>query len=364
MESAANKGEDIVETFKQLTLSGVKPEARELGRGAYGRVYTVKYRGVVYAAKEIHALLLQTAGAEGARTLQNNFIRECSQCSKLSHVNVVSLVGIYYPNKQPLPVMVMELMDTSLTAYAAQENVRGNVSLKRKLSILHDVAEGLIYLHTNQVIHRDLSPNNVLIKYSGVDHFPPVAKIADLGVARMVHADSKRTRTRLTKLPGTVDFMPPEAFEDNPHYDTSLDVFSYGGVMLYTSNGIWPTPSVQVKRDPLTNELKALSEVERRQQYLDEVTGQEAEVLIPLIKDCLNNDPSMRPVLLSLSSKIKPIKVCIVHIYMSAACTHHAIAKEQCMHACGIFSYVPICMIQEHKIMIMSPMHAPHIFFS
>ena len=311
MATAPKEIEDITEAFKQLTLSGVKPEGRELGRGAYGRVYTVKYRGVVYAAKEIHALLLQTAGAEGARILQNNFIRECFQCSKLSHVNVVPLVGIYYPSELSLPVMVMELMDVSLTAYATQPDV----SLKRKLSILHDVAEGLSYFHANlinQVIHRDLSPNNVLIKYSDVDQIPPVAKIADLGVAKMVRADSKRTKTHLTKLPGTVDFMPPEAFEDNPHYDTSLDVFSYGGVMLYTVNGKWPTPSAQVKRDPLTDELKALSEVERRQQYLDELTGQEAEVLKPLIKDCLNNNPTMRPSVFDLSSKIKPMKVCII----------------------------------------------------
>ena len=275
----------------------------------------MKYRGVVYAAKEIHALLLQAAGAEEARKLQNNFIRECSQCSKLSHVNVVPLVGIYYPSKQSLPVMVMELMDTSLKDYSDATHVQGkyNVCLKRKLSILHDVAEGLSYLHVNQVIHRDLSPNNVLIKYSRVDQFPPVAKIADLGVAKMVQADSKRTRTQFTKVPGTADFMPPEALQDNPHYDTSLDVFSYGGVMLYTVNGKWPTPTAQVKQDPFTNELKAFSEVERRQQCLDEVTGQEAEVLIPLIKDCLNNDPSMRPAMSDLSSKIKPLKVCIVH---------------------------------------------------
>ena len=58
-------------------------------------------------------------------------------------------------------------------------------SLTRKLSILNDVAKGLSYLHTNQVIHLDLSPNNVFIKYSGVDQVPTVAKIADLGVAKM-----------------------------------------------------------------------------------------------------------------------------------------------------------------------------------
>ena len=250
------------------------------------------------------ALLLEAAGEEGARTLRESFIRECSHCSKLNHVNVVRLVGIYYPSKQSLPVMVMELMDASLTTYATQPGV----SLKRKLSILHDVAEGLSYLHSYSIIHRDLSPNNILIKYSGVDQFPPIAKIADLGVAKMVQADSMRTKTR---LPGTVDYMPPESFEDNPCYDTSLDVFSYGGVMLYTVTGKWPTPITQVKRDPITNELKALSEVERRQQYMDELTG-EAVVLKPLMKDCMNNDPTMRPSMFDLSSKIKPLKVCVI----------------------------------------------------
>ena len=105
--------------------------------------------------------------------------------------------------------------------------------------------------------------------------------------------------------------MSPESFEDNPCYDTSLDVFSYGGVMLYTVTGKWPTLIAQIKRDPITNELTALSEIERRQQYLDEVTG-EAEVLIPLVKDCLKNDPTMRPSMFELSSKIKPLKVCCI----------------------------------------------------
>ena len=96
MASAPKEVKDINETLKQLTLSGVKSEGRELGRGAIGKVYTVKYGGVVYAAKEVHALLLEAAGEEGARTLRESFIRECSHCSKLNHVNVVRLVGIYY----------------------------------------------------------------------------------------------------------------------------------------------------------------------------------------------------------------------------------------------------------------------------
>ena len=79
--------------------------------------------------------------------------------------------------------------------------------------------------------------------------------------------------------------------------------------MLYTVSGEWPTPAAQVKRDPLTNELRALSEVERRQQYLDEMTGEDVEVLVPLIRDCLNNDPAKRPSIIDLSSKIMSLKV-------------------------------------------------------
>ena len=131
-------------------------------------------------------------------------------------------VGICYPPQQLLPVMIMELMDESLTTYAEKPNI----NFKRRMSILHNVAEGLTYLHTHDppVIHRDLSPNNILLK-----HLPllPVAKIADLGVAKIINFDDTKSKEYLTKQPGTVHFMPPEALEDKPQYSTSLDVFSY-----------------------------------------------------------------------------------------------------------------------------------------
>ena len=73
-----------------------------------------------------------------------------------------------------------------------------------KLSMLLDVSRGLWYLHTHHppIVHRDLSPNNILL----TSQF--VAKISDLGVAKVIQADSENIMTR---APGTVDFMPPEA---------------------------------------------------------------------------------------------------------------------------------------------------------
>ena len=294
---------------EKYVLSGVRSLGFELGRGAYGRVYTVKYGGrdggSIFAAKEIHSALTE-AGNEPGR-LRESFLLECKHCCELNHPNIVSFKGIFYPVKNQLPVMVMELMNESLTNYVI---AKPGISFERKASILHDVAQGLGYLHSfvPPIIHRDLSPNNVLLKYAGVEHVPPIAKIADLGVAKVVKADSKSTKSRLTKAPGTLHFMPPEALVDDPQYDTSLDVFSYGGIMLHTVCGEWPTPTPPTKFDPVTRQVKGFSEVERRQEFVDKMRGK-AEVLRPLVEACLDDDPDQRPPIKDLALKIEKFKV-------------------------------------------------------
>ena len=116
------------------------------------------------------------------------------------------------------------------------------------MSILYDVCLGLSYLHGRDppVIHRDLSSNNVLL----TSHL--VAKISDLGLARMIQADSKQTRSRLTTAPGTLHFMPPEMLdEDDPVYGTPVDMFSFAGIALHVFSEEWPTPTASKKRDPI-----------------------------------------------------------------------------------------------------------------
>ena len=288
----------------KLELKGVtKLNRDELGRGAYGRVYAVKYCQTICAAKEIHSILVEGVGqVEMQRTIES-FMRECRQCSTLRHPNVIQFLGIYYPtgeggaNRMRLPVMVMEMMADSLTSFVDKHE---KIPVHIKYSIVHDVSLGLCYLHNHDppIVHRDLSPNNVLLT---AHH---VAKISDLGVAKVIKADSRKT---MTKAPGTVDFMPPEALDDTPEYGPPMDVFSFAGIILHTFNQQWPSPSKNVKFDAKTRKKIALLEVERRQQYLDKMIG-EAEVLRLMVEECLDDDPAVRPTIATVCERIQVSK--------------------------------------------------------
>ena len=94
-----------------------------------------------------------------------------------------------------------------------------------------------------------------------------VAKVAGFGVALEGSVGDVRA-------PGAIDFMPPEALVERPHYGLPLDVFSYGGVALYAVVGEWPRASAAVQHDFKTGRRMALSRVEQRQQYLDKMIGE------------------------------------------------------------------------------------------
>ena len=288
-------------SIQGFVLKGVTSlNRKELGRGAYGKVYAVKYCQTVCAAKEIHSILIEDVGETERRLTIESFLRECRQCSMLRHPNVIQFLGVYYPtgaggaNKIRLPVMVMEMMADSLTSFVDKTE---KIPVHIKYSIVHDVSLGLCYLHNHDppIVHRDLSPNNVLLT---AHH---VAKISDLGVAKVIKADSRKT---MTKAPGTVDFMPPEALTRNPLYGPPMDVFSFAGIILHTFNQQWPSPSEQVQFDPKTRRKVALLEVERRQQYLDKMIG-EAEELRPLVEECLDDDPAVRPTIATVCERIQ-----------------------------------------------------------
>ena len=246
----------------------------EIGRGANGRILEAKWKGITVAVKEIHSISELELKTE-----------KCEQSSQLCHPNIVRFFGIYNPPGARMPSLVMERLHCSLTNLLEQDPL---LPIETKLSIIYDVAQGLRYLHTRTpiIIHRDLSSNNVLISKR------MKGKISDLGTACLM--DSTR-QSQMTKAPGTVDFMPPEALaaSGSVKYERELDVFSFGCVMLHTLSHQWPIPSEPVVTDPMTFEIKGRTEVERRSSYFDKIEDR-AGMLIPTIKSCLDNTPNNR----------------------------------------------------------------------
>ena len=174
------------------------------------------------AGKIIYDILIDIDGSGVGNTV-TKYTEECLLMSSLTHFNITQCLGVCRISKYRLPILVMEKLETNLHDFL--ENVP-NISLQLKLSILTDVSNGLLYLHSHdpQVIHRDLTAKNVLLTRT------LVAKITDFGNSRLLNLFPQGNQ-HLTRNPGTPLYMPPEAA--NSGYGPRLDVFSFGHLALF-----------------------------------------------------------------------------------------------------------------------------------
>lgn len=269
----------LFEGFEPYILSGVTVSDQDLGTGSYATVLKLNYMGLKCAGKKIHKALLGQ-GSTISYTVKR-FQNECKILSQVRHPNIVQFLGIHFQQEEHVPILIMEFLPFTLTqclnTYSLQEEI--------SYSILHGVALGLHYLHSqpSPIIHRDLSSNNVLLT------FDMSAKISDLGVARIL--DLPPQITQLTQTPGTPAFMPPEVMVAKPKYDTSVDVFSYGIMMIHVLSGKWPEPQLGPNRTE-GGKLIPISEAERREEFLLAI-GKD-HPLMELVLKCIQNSPPMR----------------------------------------------------------------------
>ena len=178
------------------------------------------------AGKKLHEVLLDD-GNVGVPDVVRKYEQECQIMSSLRHPNITLFLGLCFLSGTRLPLLVMERLETSLDDML--EHMPG-LPLSLKCSVLKDVASGLVYLHNRQpqIIHRDLTAKNVLLTSS------LVAKITDMGNSRMIDMRPGQLASTLSRLPGTLVYMPPEALNETHRYGPSLDIFSFGHLTLYT----------------------------------------------------------------------------------------------------------------------------------
>ena len=184
------------------------------------------YKHLVCAGKKLHETLLDIQN-EGVAEIVHKYLRECQLMASLKHPNIIQFLGLCFLPGTQLPLIVMERLEISLD-YLVEH--MPSIPLSLKLSLLEDVARGLVYLHSQRppIIHRDLTSKNILLNSS------LVAKITDLGNSRIVSLRPGQRARTLSMVPGTMVYMPPESFDDTHRYGTSLDIFSYGHLSLFT----------------------------------------------------------------------------------------------------------------------------------
>ena len=280
-----------IASLDSYRLTGVHVTDRQLGVGATSVVLELEYMGHKCAGKKI----LLRSGDSDYHNAAGRFSKECHFLSRISHGNIVQFLGVYFQESDlTLPILVMEFLPINLTTCIKHHGILPEGIC---YSVLYDIARGLFFLHDrpSPIIHRDLSSHNILLT--------PIltAKIADLGVARIVNMSPLQV-SALTQNPGTPAYMPPEVMVENPHYNTSVDAFSYGVLMVQIYCGSLPNPHIAPTRME-SGGLVAVSEAGRRQKYL-EIVGQD-HPLMSLILKCIDNDPKSRPSVKKIVQQIK-----------------------------------------------------------
>ena len=312
-------------SMQSVLMTDVEEEKPELGKGSYAVVKEITCNGEKYAAKQLHATLFDNASPAERNGMLTQFAKECRMLQRAAHPNIVKFVGVYLENESTLPYLVMELMKITLSTHLKE---KGKLDTLSNYHILSDVALGLQFLHRHipSIIHRDLSANNVLLSST------MQAKISDLGVAKIISANrnlmqnayqTQNADQMQTKAPGTPCYMPPEALKDKPEYDSSIDIFSFGVLIVHLLCAQWPFPeNIGTTVNPQNpDKLIAITEYDRRLKFMKEIGLDHA--LMPLIQKCLCNNPPSRPNATNIAETLMEVMVWCLHVLSILADNHN-----------------------------------------
>ena len=272
-----------------------------LGVGSYGKVCKAKCGQLPCAAKLLHDTMFED-NDPGIGKFVEQFAQECHFLQVIKHPNIVQFLGTVRDPRSRRLVLLMELMDESLTRFL--ERSTGPLPYHTQLNICHDVALALAYLHSNDIIHRDLSSNNVLLIGEGIR-----AKVTDFGMSKLEGMNPRMTS--LTMCPGTAAYMPPEALITPPRYSNKLDCFSHGVLTIQIVTRQFPNPGdahkyVEDPKYPNERLLRQVPETQRRKKDIDMVDPNHP--LLPLALHCLKDRDTERPSADELCGRLATLK--------------------------------------------------------
>ncbi|MGH2957856.1 MAG: serine/threonine-protein kinase [Solirubrobacterales bacterium] len=187
---------------------------RRLGHGGMATVFRARDRELGRTV----ALKLLADNLAGDDDVRKRFKREARLAAKLDHPNVVQVFDVGEEGDRPF--IVMEHVDGG-TLTDRLERRRRALPTREALPVLQQLCEGLGHAHDRGLVHRDVKPQNLLLRDED-----GCLKIVDFGIARAVE-DTRLTKTGL--VVGTDRYMAPEQLADGK-LSPATDVYACGVV--------------------------------------------------------------------------------------------------------------------------------------
>lgn len=183
-----------------------------------GGVATV-YSGTDLQTNQIVAIkqLLDTAKQADEAQIER-FERESHAMHKLTHPNIVNVYDTIF--RETDHFIVMEYVDGGTLSDLLKTDELPPIS--QVMQIAHDIASAMALVHDQDIIHRDIKPDNILLTRDGR------AKLTDFGMARFTYMDRLTERDMMV---GTIMYMSPEQFKTGEAIKES-DIWAYG-VTIY-----------------------------------------------------------------------------------------------------------------------------------
>uniref|UniRef100_UPI0037E94FB5 receptor-interacting serine/threonine-protein kinase 3-like n=1 Tax=Semicossyphus pulcher TaxID=241346 RepID=UPI0037E94FB5 len=249
-----------------------------VGSGGFGRVYKARHKdwGFDVAVKILHDGVCPLLPEERA------LFEEANHMEKASCEFVLRVYGIY--QGCPKQGIVMEFMGRG-SVQSLLEGLGGPPPWPLVFRLAHQVALGMNFLHSRNLMHHDLKPSNVLLN----DDLN--AKLADFGLCRVSTSAPNRNGETTGGIGGSYKFMPPEAFEVSYEPVRAFDSYSYGVLLWSIVTGKEPYPAANYSLVALKIPLGDRPLL----QWIDQGKAEGLKELTDLMRSCWDADPSKRP---------------------------------------------------------------------
>jgi negative regulator of PHO system len=196
------------------------PANIKTGEGTYATVFKGRSRTTneIVALKEIHL--------DAEEGTPSTAIREISLMKELKHVNIVRLHDVIHTETKL--VLIFEYCEQDLKKYMDQKGDRGALDPATVKSFMFQLLKGTAFCHENQVLHRDLKPQNLLINSKGE------LKLGDFGLARAFGVPVNTFSNEVV----TLWYRAPDVLLGSRTYSTSIDVWSCGCIFAEMISGV------------------------------------------------------------------------------------------------------------------------------